>query len=189
MKKIIPLITYKSVLSRYKNIEKRNQAFWKLDVQSRRLEIAWDALQLVINRRMRASNGCYWDSPLTELFLTSRNAEELQLNFILPPYDSCKVCQRGLLMVSRIRLGNRINPSTFITDAHSVMQGDADVDKGGFSIQSFRKMEKEYEMNAYKHPYPKNTDEKLANICCNILVNGDFNCKDRTNYLKVIRRD
>ena len=32
-------------------------------------------------------------------------------------------------------------------------------------------------------PYPKRTWEKLANICCNVISNGNFNKEDKTDYL------
>lgn len=44
-------------------------------------------------------------------------------------------------------------------------------------------MENEYESSYYDHPYKSHTEEKLANICYNVLVNGNFNTDDDTDYL------
>jgi len=81
------------------------------------------------------------------------------------------------MMLSQIRLGN------------SIASNDLKREKGslgnikGFSLKDFFLMEREYEHSSFKHPYFANTQEKLANICCNILANGNFDIHDDTDYL------
>ena len=65
--KITANIEYKSVLSEFKTIKERNYAFNHLDEQSQRLEIAWDALQLVLNKQLAASAGYYWSVKLQQI--------------------------------------------------------------------------------------------------------------------------
>jgi hypothetical protein len=177
--KIIPNIKYKSVLSEYTDIKERNKAFNSLDPQSQRLEIAWDALQLVKQDKISASSGYYWGANLSEKieFFSPKKTQTFLLNKI---DNSCEACQRGLMMISQIRLGNEL----CIKSNNYVDCGNEGIIKG-FDLESFLLMEKEYEYSLYKHPYRNNTEEKLANICCNILVNGDFNIEDKTNYLTI----
>lgn len=174
-------ITYKSVLSKYKNIKERNKAFNNLDPQSQRLEIAWDALNLVLNQKLNASWGGYWSN---RLFGMTRNlgSKELQ-EFVLEEenFKDCEVCQRGLLMISQIRLGNTLNSIGYSYSAYAC---GSEKSIKGFSLVDFIKIEAEYERNCYETPFEVNTNQKLANICCNILVNGNFNPEDKTNYLK-----
>lgn len=179
--KITANITYKSVLppitKEKGSIEKRNEVFNNLNPQSMRLEIAWEALQMVINRTMLASNGWYWGDNLDQINESADNAKAFQKALLKVP--QCRVCQRGLMMVSQIRLGNTIKPGFSDTE-----KGTKEIIKG-FKIIDFERMEMEFENNRWGHPYYTNTDEKLANICCNVLVNGNFNKNDKTDYLTV----
>ena len=171
-------ITYKSVLTEFTDIKERNVAFNNLDEQSQRLEIAWDALQLVLNDKVRAADGSYWGYTLSSKTI-NLNAEDTQ-NYLLKKLNriTCTVCQRGLMMVSQIRLGNEL-----CHDNDSRLDSGTEDNIKGFSLDDFEAMEQEYECNLFEHPYNVRTDEKLANICCNVLVNGNFNTKDRTDYL------
>ena len=183
-------IKYKSVLAKFKDLKQRNYAFNHLDRQSQRLEIAWDALQLVLNQEVKAFNGGYWSSSI--LNSINRLGPESTQNFFLNKLHGrgCRVCQRGLMMVSQIRLGNELSARE--TDnglpvsafgVTTMSRGDMGIIKG-FSMTSFLLIEREYEHGEFHHPYGCHTEEKLANICCNILVNGNFKPKDTTDYLK-----
>lgn len=174
-----PNIDYVSVLDGIKSISARNEAFDKLDDQSKRLEIAWDALKLTKRGIITASNGCYWGIKLGDVQFESSTSKDFQRRLNKTSnFKGCSVCARGAIMLSLIRLGNNIKPDI-----------DYGVDNGseqtvrGFSMQSMKNMENEYELSTYNHPYRINTDEKLMNILCNVLVNGDFNTKDTTDYL------
>ena len=171
-------IKYKSVLKDFKNVKERNYAFNNLDKQSQRLEIAWDALNLIINDNVTPADGYYWGNELRRK-LELLNPKETQV-FLLKELnkDICKVCQRGLMMVSQIRLGNELSSSK----SKNIYEGDDDNIKG-FSLKDFTRIEGEYECSDNSHPYFSHSKEKLANICCNILVNGNFNKKDKTDYL------
>lgn len=49
------MIPFKSKLLRFKNIDKRNQAFNKLNLEEKRKEIAFEAFNLLIQKKIRAS--------------------------------------------------------------------------------------------------------------------------------------
>ncbi len=176
--KITPNITFKSVLSKYTDIKQRNAHFDELDDQGKRLEIAWDALQLIINNPNITPAGqygyrsLYWSSELMDI----RGDLQKELNSHIP---ECRVCERGLIMLSTIRLGNNIG-----SDDSSRSMG-APTNLQGFSRFSMECMEREYERSMYFQPYNSHTREKMANILCNVLVNGDFNTADKTDYLVV----
>ena len=168
-------IKYVSVLKG--TLSQRNKAFNNLSPEIQRLEIAWDALNLVLQVLVKPNECGYWSDPLRNINGNSKVLQKTLNDKTFYQKNECEVCQRGLMMVSQIRLGNSI--------------GDDDCDRSdgnegnvkGFSIESFEKMESEYEHNAYNHPYDTHTKEKLANICCNVLNNGDFNVDDKTDYL------
>lgn len=171
-------INYKSVLDGIKNLKKKNEAFHALDDQSKRMEIAWDVLKLLEGEIIFPSCGCYWDD---ELHLIQQEeattSEELcKLFNTSSKIKGCSVCARGAMMLSQIRLGNNL------LNEYAIYEGDDEILEG-FSMDSFYYMEREYEKSEYDHPYRTNTKQKLMNICCNVLVNGDFNKNDRTNYL------
>lgn len=172
---IIPNITFNSVLQPIKNIEERNKAFDELTDEGKRQEIAWDALQLVINEKVGAALRVYWSSALS--CITAENSKAFQQILINELPTDCYVCQRGLVMLSTIRLGDSILPNDDYRE-----HGSSENLKG-FSLFDMLIMEAEYEYSEFNHPYPNNSSEKLANICCNILVNGNFNPNDKTDYL------
>lgn len=167
-------IKYKSKLTRIKDIEKRNKAFDALSDEDKRKEIAWDSLQMILLGKMDASWGYYWDEKLRDI----KDSEPKSFQKKLLEVESCSVCARGAVMLSQIRLGNKLHPKIL------------DIDKGndgilnGFNMFEMEQMEKEFEQSYFDHPYCYNTREKLANILCNVIVNGHFNTDDRNDYLK-----
>ena len=173
-----PNIRFKSVLDPIKSISKRNKAFNELSDEGKRLEIAWDALKLVEAGRIKASYGYYWDDKLHDIAKSSDTSEEFQKKLnVQENIESCSVCARGSIMLSLIRLGNSVDPSD-----SWVSEGD-DNNIKGFSMDSMYNMENGYENSRFYHPYKCNTEEKLMNILCNVLINGDFNPKDKNDYL------
>lgn len=172
-----PNITFKSLLQSIKNIQKRNEYFDYLSDEGKRLEIAWDMLRLLMNSKLKA-NGVgkyYWNEYLlTKTRILDSKGLQKYLNENIP---ECTVCARGGLMISQIRLGNSIRGSDSNRD-----NGDP-LNLKGFAFNDFIQIENEYEHSMYQHPYDKGTTEKLMNICCNILVNGNFDKNDKTDYL------
>ena len=182
VKVIVPQINYKSVLARYKDIAKKNAHFDSLTDEGKRLEIAWDALQLVL-QGIRPAEGHYWNSKLQILALVAKDSAGLCQSLNNVDIPKCSVCQRGLMMMSQIRIGNKISPTLY--DVTHLSQGSISTVRG-FRMMDMFAMEEEYENNAYHHPHKSRTKEKLANICCNVLVNGNFNVSDRTDYIQIV---
>jgi hypothetical protein len=180
-------ISYKSQLSRYKNIGNRNKKFDSLSAEDKRKEISLDSLNLIMSQKISGSDGTYWNSYLIDFGLknidiyTNRKDKKIskifQKNLLEDLPEECKVCARGALMLSTIRLGNSINPRI-----DSYFNGSKTSVKG-FDMFSFKRMEEEYENDHYQLPYASNTTSKLANILCNIIANGDFNILDKKDYL------
>ncbi len=181
--KIIPQIEFKSVLEDITDINKRNKRFKSLSEEGQRLETAWEALKLVVNNiadpSTHAEEYRYWNRELLNIVIYSHTSEELQKNLL--KVKKCTVCARGIMTLAKIRIGNNVDP-VFNTET-DIARGCNDSTRGGFSFFDFKKMEIEYEFNEYGHPYCHNTKEKLANILCNVLVNGNFNIDDKTDYL------
>ena len=171
-----PNITFKSLLQPIKDIEERNKYFDYLSDEGKRLEIAWDQLQLIQRRKVKAIGNQigYWNDGL-KFKTRSLTSKELQEHLL--KIEKCEVCARGRIMMSQIRLGNHISG-----DDVDRIKGCNDNLKG-FSIHDMRIIEEEYERSDYDHPYESGTTEKLMNILCNILVNGNFNILDQTDYL------
>lgn len=173
-----PNIDYVSVLDDIQDIDERNKAFKKLTKEGKRLEIAWDTLKLVMEEKIKPSNGYYWSDKLFRLANRSVDSQDFHKRLNQDSkIKGCSVCARGGIMLSQIRLGNTVSPDSWAMD-----RGESSI-LDGFSIHSMRRMENEYEMSQYKHPYSPRTKEKLMNILCNVLVNGDFKSSDKTNYL------
>ncbi len=166
--------TFVSKLEAIKNIEERNTAFESLSDEDKRKEIAYDCFILTLSGKIQGSAGCYWSPKLEKIKARTAKAFQEKLVNDLP---ECKVCARGGMMLSQIRLGNSISHR----DDERV-EGSEEILKG-FDIISFLDMENEYEREYYNHPYESRTTEKLQNICLNVIVNGDFNTKDNTDYL------
>lgn len=169
------MIPYKSKLKGIKDSDCRNATFESLSPEEKRKEIAYDALKLIMAKIAKPSCGYYWSTPL---MLMAAESDNLQKDF--QKLTSCTVCQRGLMMVSTIRLSAGIRYTDKIDKGPFF---DSDKDQSYFSRDSFSQMEGEYETGR-QHPYKPNTREKLANICCNVIANGDFNSTDETDYLK-----
>lgn len=177
-------IPFKSKLIRFKNIENRNIAFYKLSKKEQRQEIAYDGLLLLTtsDKIDNSKSMLYWSPSLETIQKHSKTAGELQLKLIneLPV---CQVCARGIIMLSKIRISNNIEPE------------DVDADSGcaenmkSFSIENMEEMEEEYEYNQFNTPYILRTTEKLINILCNIINNGKFKKSDRKDYINLWKLD
>lgn len=184
-----PNITFKSLLSGISSIEKKNKIFKSLSKEGQRLEIAWDVLQMLLIEKLHPSAGWYWDNSLVNLYQTSNNSATVCKKF--NEIKACTVCARGAVMVAQIRLGNTFGPEN--TDVSNVDDGLVPSynnnlgltfkSLSSFSVNSMKKMESEYEDSHFDHPYHPNSREKLMNMMCNILVNGDFKTSDKTDYL------
>jgi len=172
-----PNITFKSLLQPIKDIQKRNKYFDYLDDEGKRLEIAWDMLQLLVNEKLEAIGVAvaYWSSWFKTGIEELSDSKSIQ-KYLCEELPTCRVCARGGLMISQLRLGNSINYN------YHIDSGRPEFIKG-FIIEDFVHMENEYERGKYEHPYYNGSTEKLMNICCNILVNGNFNIDDKTDYL------
>ena len=180
-----PNIVFKSLLKGISSIAERNKIFNSLSEEGQRLEIAWDCLQLLMEDKVKPSIGWYWDPAMRDEYASSTSKQIFRkFNNI----KDCEVCARGAVMLSQIRLGNKIGeenvPSTCARKGvmYDTIQGN-EVSLTAFSIDSLKWMEQEYENGHFNHPFETNSKEKLMNIMCNILVNGDFNKSDKKNYL------
>ncbi len=179
------LFKYKSVLSHIKDIKERNRVFDSLDDKTKRREVCWDALQLVLNDSVRAAAGIYWSGSIEHIDGDSKELQE-ELNYNLP---HCRVCARGAVMLSTIRLGNSIDASSYGKNNGINRYGDS-IAKG-FSTTTLLKMENIYEnwitdeSEDFKRPDLEERSElMLANVLCNVIVNGDYNTEDDTIYVK-----
>lgn len=173
-------IIYTSLLVNYIAIEQHNEIFNNLPDIDKRREIAWDALQLVLGGFIEAAHCEYWSRPLKQF---KGDSKALQLKFNnneFLKFNDCRCCQRGLMMLSQIRLGNSIDGDDSERDSGEF---HVKVNVKGFGRKSFLNMEKDYEDNSFLTPYGRRTNEKLANICCNVIVNGDYNSEDKNDYL------
>lgn len=172
------------MLTGIKDIKARNEAFKDLTNEAKRKEIAYDSLLLLTAGTIKAARGSYWDGNLHELAREAgRTKEKLQCTLIdIKKSDDCSVCARGAMMLSAIRIGN--NTTYNGRNGGEVASGSEDTLKGkGFEFDNFLDMEKEYETSQFKHPYNARGKKKLANICCNVIMNGEFNTTDKTDYL------
>lgn len=158
-------------------ISKRNKAFNNMTPEEQRREIAYDGLLLVITGQAQASHGAYWSSSLDRVADRTETSAELQ-KALCNKLPKCEVCQRGLFMLSQIRLGNSVDP-----DDRNKDDGNEEIVKG-FSMEDFRDAEREYEHTMYRNAFKNNTNGKLANICCNVIANGNYKKSDRKNYVK-----
>ncbi len=175
-------ITYKSCLEGITDVTERNKAFNNLDDQSKRLEIAWDALQLVLAGNTSAAEGAYWRGDFSDVVRQMLLSPEQLQKEALRTNLQCEVCARGAVMLSVIRLGNELDNVKY--GIRDLSAGDYDTVKG-FGMGAMRRMEAEYEYSEYETPHKRRTKEKLCNILCNVLVNGNFNGQDRTDYLTI----
>jgi hypothetical protein len=183
-----PNIEFKSLLDGIRSIEERNRVFKTLSDEGKRLEIAWEVLKLLQKNVIVPSDGHYWDDDLSNTYETSQSAHELFKRFNnVEEIKGCSVCARGAIMLCQIRLGNTIDPlkinESAVADGTGYSFGEKHKVLDGFKLNDMVKMEYEYEFCRYHHPYEMNTREKLMNMMCNVLVNGNFNTEDKTDYL------
>ncbi len=181
MEKEIRKVPYKSLLSRFRNIENKNKKFLSLDKETQRREIAYDGLKLMLGTGLSNSTSWeYWSSNLKDPARSTKNAKQLQ-EFMLDErnLNNCQVCQRGLTMVSIIRLGNNISPSDY-----SIYDGDP-TNVVGFSMDDMESMENVYEGFVFSRqvPHLSKSKSRLANILCNVIQNGNFVSLDFTDYI------
>lgn len=176
-------LPYKSKLSRFKDINKRNIKFKSLSLEDQKKEIALDVLNLLSTENINASISCYmsfyddvYQCNDKEIFKLLNDNEFF--NKINNDYG-CQVCARGAMMLSTIRLGNSIDPSN-----------DVRFDKGDeynqeyFTFNEYNDMEYQYEHGT--EPYYHNTNGLLANIFLQIVHTGTFDIENKTDYLKDI---
>lgn len=180
-----PNIVFKSLLKGVSSITERNKIFNSLSEEGQRLEIAWDCLQLLLEDKVKPSIGWYWDLKLMDEY---EGSSSKQIFRKFNNVKDCEVCARGAIMLSQIRLGNKIGKENVPGECarkgvmYDLTQGD-NISLTAFSIDSLKNMEEEYEFGYFDHPYATNSKEKLMNMMCNILVNGDFKKSDKKNYL------
>jgi hypothetical protein len=176
-------ITFKSLLQPIKNIEKRNTAFANLTREGKRLEIAWEALQLLLKGTIIpagvSGKSYYWDPTLTKTLKSSYSSKTLQEKFL--KVQECRVCARGAITLSKIRLGNNTAPENLYTI--SIAMGNRNNSADGFSRGSLHYMENQYEASFYLPTLKPRSTPNLANILCNILVNGDYKPSDKKIYI------
>jgi len=192
-------IPFQSVLTNIKDIKERNKAFDELSDEDKRKEIAFDSLGLIlVEESMQAKGGDYWGT-LEGAVKQTETSEELQ-NFLLTA-PKCEVCARGAIMMSQIRLGNSIGLKN--NYYYDIEKGANQRLLKGFTVDTMDNMEQEFEgwvkaepgnpwgdrvqikdyESGCRQPYASGSNEKLVNILCNIITNGDFVPEDDTDYL------
>lgn len=190
-------------------IEERNEQFEKLSKCDRAKEIAFDALKLLMtNKKISAHMSGYWSFSLDEKLddfklanhwsLTPKEPPtkiDLQKKFV-EPIPQCSVCQRGLWMLSQIRVAGfnlpNLNGNT-ITFLRKGLPGIVE----GVTFKQLEDMETMYEGTdeyqqhfgrtrpADNSPYEPHTNKMLANVMCNIIQNCKYKKNDFTDYLKL----
>ena len=174
-------LEYKSILIGIEDVKKRNKKFHSLNTSNRRKEIALDVLSMLDQHDIVASSGCYWNRNLQNTLDDASSSQELQellLDSSIYTSLNCEVCARGAMMLSTIRLGNRINPRDSFVD-----QGDEGNQKH-FTTTMFHEMEYVYEH--LRKPYQHNSKESLANIYLQVVQTGKFSECNKTDYLELI---
>lgn len=205
------LLPYKSVLRSIVDIEERNNAYWKLDRQSQKFEVCIDMLTLMEQNIIVPDPRSYWGT------FEFGDGEVIDFEFEDPKEDyieaskfqerlcnidnsKCQVCQRGAVMLSTIRLGNRLS-----ADSRNVSKGDES--NNPFSFQELIEMEGLFEdfyrvnfdedlfyytyekiTSDMQFPYSSGAEECMVNMCLNVLYNGDFDILDTTDYLSKIKQ-
>lgn len=176
-------IPFESKLQPILDISERNKAFHLLSDKEKRQEIAYDLFLLMLDEILRPAY-CYWGGKTLETMMESPSSTEIfNLANNISKKDQCMVCVRGGMMLSQIRLGNRVQPSS------SLSCGDR-YNLDGFTLKTFEVMEAVYEgYDSYgewveQHPFESNSRRSIMNICLNVIVNGDFNRWDFTNYIQ-----
>lgn len=192
MYNVIDLVKeYKSQLTHIKDLKQRNKAFHALAIEDKRREMALDALTLLQSGNLVADIGFYWDSELYDLL--TDDSESTQQNFCGLNYTQCEVCAKGALMVSRIRLGNQISEIHGYDRGH-IASGNVPEFDNYFSKTVWSDIENVFEgwvkMNVdlskdetfviFRH-----AENRLVNILCNIIVNGNFDIHDKRIFLVI----
>jgi hypothetical protein len=120
--------------------------------------------------------------------LNSKEFQKLICNQI--ESSTCEVCARGAIMLSKINLGNDTTVKEFNSAGARYFSKEGYQSLSAFSVDILELIEKIYEADEYDRRklkyqcrYPRHSNHLLANIFCNVLVNGDFNENDHTDYL------
>jgi hypothetical protein len=179
-----------SKLTGIKDIGERNKAFHRLGKEQKRKELAWDSLNLLIRKKLKSpgKRSHYWPMRLENIDIPdSKKFQEKIVDIVENGQHSCTVCARGAIMVSTVRLGNKISGNTFLrySGQPRILQG--------FTLTDMKRMEDNYENYTViwlsgkdvRFPYKRQTTKRLANIFCNVLANGNFKLTDLTDYLKL----
>lgn len=173
-------IPFKSKLTK-KTIELNNEAFEKFSKTQQRKEIAYDALMLIVKGIATTLSGGYWGEDLHNIKDASLSSSAFQCNLLkIDEKTNCSVCQKGLMMLSQIRLSNSLHP------ADSGITNGSHKGRKGFSENAFDQMEEDFEgwSRAINTTYKPGSSKLQANICCNVIANGDYKPKDETDYIK-----
>lgn len=120
-------------------LAKRNKVFDSLSEEDKRKEIAFDGLNLVITGQVGAAKGTYWSGAIYDIVVPLKTSKQLQEALNLNLSEDCRVCQRGLMMISQIRLGNSVRPD------------DVDVDCGVNEAKSIAEGIRERKNNVINH--------------------------------------
>lgn len=189
-------LPYKTKLKRIKNIARRNKKFESLKPSEQRMEIALDIITSLNDEVIIASDRSeYWSPFLIHIGVNASNPEDLQKKLLNLPkvkdtndhsgyhggQQSCRVCARGAMMLSTIRLGNTLDPRE-----GDLPSGNSDNQKY-FDYYEFKDMESVFESH-FEGYYDSNTDECLANIFLQIIFNNgkEYNPNDLNDYLSIL---
>ena len=183
-------LRYRSQLKGIKDQKEKNETFHSLPIADRRREIALDALEMLHLEHISAAHGTYWTENLIDTAKSCETSIELQKNLLdKNTYNSnCRVCVRGAMMLSTIRLGNKIDPLN-----RSLSSGCSNSQKH-FTARMYHDMEDVYEGTYFFYtsedidilPYRLRSNENLANVFLQVVQTGAFKYDDRVDYLKKI---
>ncbi len=168
------MIPYKSQLKG--TVAQKNKQFKELSTPDQKREIALDGLKLIIKNKIspagREGMSHYWGSSgLRDHRQHARNSKDFQKRLLTELPEACEVCERGLIMLSKIRVANTIDPCG---DAHNISSGSNGLQKP-FTFDEMEDMETVYENGStITYPYQNNTLKNMANNLCVIIDKGKF---------------
>lgn len=179
------MLPYKTQL-KSKSIKRNNETFHSLDRDSQKKEIALDVLSMIASDTMVGSHDSYWDTILYKNAKKITSASKLQKE--LRNVESCSVCARGAMMLSTIRVGNKLK---YTYGEEGLIDGNNHTQKH-FDYGEYSDMENVYEDYAntrqeYDIPYDRQSTECLANIFLQVMHTGTFVIGEANeDYLKSI---
>ena len=186
-----------------KTVAEKNEQFSKLNDCDKAKEIALDSLHILMTKaNVYAHKGGYWSNDLSNLLDYTMKKfdgivvkEKLQELFTDENLPSCEVCQRGLWMLSQLRVAAFELPEGF---KQGKIPSGVKSTVNGITVYNLEKMEIMYEGWRIDHDknnegltpsenskYKPQTNQMLANIVCNIIQNCRFKINDHTDYLKL----